>query len=427
MPENNSKKKKQAQVAADGHIRSGKHKNFWGWRLGFAFFLLLFLFYACHPLIFSQKPAIYYDNGAGKVYESYDEADSLSMTADSAPEKQPEIIPAAYLSAHEYKLVEACLSHDLTSCFNYSYPEGFVKTDNGMSTADDIAYLLEALESVEDTDIENADEDSYKLYEETLPDNIIDDADKNSEFVHYNHKNIKDINIAIKHKPLYFGETPVIAVVIDDMGVNVGRSRDIIRLKAPLTSSFLTYGPKLQNQIEAARAAGHEIMAHVPMEPHKNLYTAPDGLTINMADDVLKKNFEVMLQKFPGIRGINNHMGSKFTENEQKMSDIMQVLARHKLFFLDSKTTPKSVGEKTARRFGVEYAHRHVFLDNNNNKEYIRKQLAQAERIARKNGYAVAIGHPKSQTYEALKTWLPTLPEKNIKLVHMSEVVKVLN
>ena len=101
------------------------------------------------------------------------------------------------------------------------------------------------------------------FYEETLPDNIIDDADKNSEFVHYNHKNIKDINIAIKHKPLYFGETPVIAVVIDDMGVNVGRSRDIIRLKAPLTSSFLTYGPKLQNQIEAARAAGHEIMAHV--------------------------------------------------------------------------------------------------------------------------------------------------------------------
>ena len=100
MPENNSKKKKQAQVSADGHIHSGKHKNFWGWRLGFAFFLLLFLFYACHPLIFSQKPVIYYDNRAEEACESYDEADSLSMTADSAPEKQSDNIPAAYLSAH---------------------------------------------------------------------------------------------------------------------------------------------------------------------------------------------------------------------------------------------------------------------------------------------------------------------------------------
>ena len=106
--------------------------------------------------------------------------------------------------------------------------------------------------------------------------------------------------------------------------------------------------------------------------------------------------------------------------NEEKLSG-------YDLYFLDSKTTPKSVGEKTAKKYGVDYAHRHVFLDNNNDKKYILKQLAQTERIAKKNGYAVAIGHPKSKTYEALKEWVKTLPEKGIKLVHMSEIVKVLN
>ena len=244
---------------------------------------------------------------------------------------------------------------------------------------------------------------------------------------HHSSRNIRDINIDLRHKPRYFGPQPVIAVVIDDMGVNVNRTRDIISLQAPLTSSFLTYGPKLQQQMDEARAAGHEIMAHVPMEPHKNLYTAPDGLTTGMSDEELKKNFRKMLKKFPDIKGINNHMGSKFTENTQKMSDIMEILQEHHLFFLDSKTTPKSVGKKTAAQYGVDYAHRHVFLDNDNNKAYILKQLAATERIARKNGYAVAIGHPKLQTYNALKEWLPTLQKKGIKIVHMSDIVKVLN
>ena len=146
-----------------------------------------------------------------------------------------------------------------------------------------------------------------------------------------------------------------------------------------------------------------------------------------MSDEEIKTNFEQMLKKFPGIKGVNNHMGSKFTENRQKMSDIMEILHKHDLFFLDSKTTPKSVGKSTAAQYDVDYAHRHVFLDNNNDKSYILQQLKITERIAQKNGYAVAIGHPKSQTYNALKEWLPTVSDKGLKIVHMSEIVKVLN
>ena len=120
-------------------------------------------------------------------------------------------------------------------------------------------------------------------------------------------------------------------------------------------------------------------------------------------------------------------MGSKFTEDRRAMSDIMKVLAEHDLFFLDSKTTAKSVGQEVAKTYGVDYATRHVFLDNNNDKAYILGQLRATEKIAKKNGYAVAIGHPKSQTYVALKEWLPTLEEKGIKLVPMSEIVELRN
>ena len=120
-------------------------------------------------------------------------------------------------------------------------------------------------------------------------------------------------------------------------------------------------------------------------------------------------------------------MGSKFTEDKRAMGDIMKILKAHDLFFLDSKTTAKSVGGEVAKKYGVKYATRHVFLDNNNEKKYILGQLKQAEKIANKNGYAVAIGHPKSQTYAALKEWLPTLDAKGLKLVHMSEIVELRN
>ena len=402
-----------------------------GWKIGFGCFFLLILFYACHPLFFKPPELI----------------DSSALVNDEPPADY--ITEVNQSSVSPYSDAEASLQNNLppsTNAINNDADVDAPQADNTpITSADDIAYLIEALNTSETeisplpeedtTATEQHDTQSYKLYEEDLPDNIIEDDltsssaadDEASPYIHHNQKNIKDINIDIRHKPRYFGPQPVIAIVIDDMGVNVNRTHDIISLKAPLTSSFLTYGPKLQQQIAEAQASGHEIMAHVPMEPHKNLYTAPDGLTTAMSDAEIKDNFEKMLQKFPGIKGVNNHMGSKFTENRQKMSDIMEILHKHGLFFLDSKTTPKSVGKSTAAQYDVDYAHRHVFLDNNNDKSYILQQLKITERIAQKNGYAVAIGHPKSQTYNALKEWLPTVSDKGLKIVHMSDIVKVLN
>lgn len=276
------------------------------------------------------------------------------------------------------------------------------------------------------------------LYEEPLSENVIgeetstqqpeqDLIEPDTEFTHIYDKDIKALRITPVHKPPYFGKLPVLAVVIDDMGISQMRTKDIISLKAPLTASFLTYGKNLEEQVNHSRAAGHEIMIHTPMEAQNPVDTAPDVLTTRMTSEEIQQNLKVMLDKFHDVKGINNHMGSKLTEDKVRMLAVMEILKERGLFFLDSKTSAKSKAEEAAAESGIAYAHRHVFIDNNNNKEYILGQLSKAENVARKNGYAIAIGHPKTQTYAALKEWIGTLDDKKLKLTHLSEIVKVLN
>ena len=262
----------------------------------------------------------------------------------------------------------------------------------------------------------------YDFYEEKLPEDVIDtEAPKNV------HPKISGIKIEVSRKQPYFGREPVIAIVIDDMGVSHRRTANISSLDYPLTSSFLTYASNLRPQIAAAERAGHEIIAHLPMEPKASMNVSPDVLTVKMNEKQVAEGLNGMLDKFPGIAGVNNHMGSRFTEDAERMDVVMKELEKRGLFFLDSKTTPHSAGEKAAKDNRVRYVSRNVFLDNEDKFDYVMRQLRQTEAIARKNGYAVAIGHPKEQTYNALKVWLPTLKSRNLRLVHLSEIVKALN
>ncbi len=300
---------------------------------------------------------------------------------------------------------------------------------------DEVSFAVEPQKDAIIRQIKKCDYSSEEAleqsYEEALPEEIIDDEEDHSGeagyFVYTRHKNIKDMAVNIDHKPPYFGEIPVIAVVIDDMGINRRRTKDISSINAPLTASFLTYAGALEQQVSAAAANNQEIMIHVPMEAKSNANAAPDVLTTAMTQEDIRRRFEEMLAKIPHVKGINNHMGSKFTEDAARMETIMEVLKEHDLFFLDSKTSAKSQGKNAALKHQVAYANRHVFLDNENDRAYIDRQLALTVKLARKNGYAIAIGHPKSQTYEALKDWTAKLDPKEVRLVHLSEIVKVLN
>lgn len=218
---------------------------------------------------------------------------------------------------------------------------------------------------------------------------------------------------------------PMIAIVIDDMGVDARRSAQVIAMNVPLTTSFLSYAHNLRQQATEARAHGHELLLHMPMEPLGEGYDpGPDVLLTSMSADVVEARLTQSLASFNGYVGINNHMGSKFTSSEASMHPVMRVLHKDGLLFLDSLTSAKSVGAKIAQAEGVPNLTRQVFIDDNPSPAMIREQLLRVEEHARKTGSAIAIGHPRDTTIEALRAWLPTLPDKGFQLVPLTALAK---
>jgi polysaccharide deacetylase 2 family uncharacterized protein YibQ len=206
---------------------------------------------------------------------------------------------------------------------------------------------------------------------------------------------------------------PRIAVVIDDMGIDRRRSAAAIALPGPLTLAFLPYARELPEQTRIAHAAGHELIVHVPMEPEsKGADPGPTVLMGNDTDQEIDSKLVWALGRFEGFVGVNNHMGSRFTQDESGMTVLMRALQRRGLLFLDSRTSGSSVGLQTARRIGVPAAKRDVFLDNYDSSAEVAKQLKEVEAVARRNGYAVAIGHPRDATLNQLARGCPLFAKK---------------
>ena len=219
------------------------------------------------------------------------------------------------------------------------------------------------------------------------------------------------------------GGRPAIAVVSDDLGLNRRGTATLNQLKAPLTLSFLPYAGALEQQAAAGRAAGHELLLHLPMEPAGHEWPGPNALLSGLAPRDMVSRLRTQLLSFDGFVGINNHMGSLLTAERGPMALVMAELRSRGLLFLDSRTTAQSVAAAEARRAGVAHAVRDVFLDNDTDLASIRRQLALTEQIARRRGSAVAIGHPHDATIEALRGWLPTLEQRGFVLVPISTIV----
>ncbi len=218
---------------------------------------------------------------------------------------------------------------------------------------------------------------------------------------------------------------PMIAVIIDDMGLDRRRSAAIMALPGPLTISFMSYAEDMAHQEAEAKAHGHEIMMHVPMEPLDSRQNpGPGALTDKLSPAEVRKALDADLAKFSGIVGINNHMGSKFTAHAPGMEVVMQDLRERGLLFIDSLTSEKSIGLAMARRYGVPTAARNVFLDDSGDLVSVEFELGKLEEVARKKGNAIAIGHPRDATIKALAAWLPKLKSKGFVLVPVTAIVK---
>lgn len=217
-----------------------------------------------------------------------------------------------------------------------------------------------------------------------------------------------------------------LAIVIDDMGTSRGELDSLTALGIPITFSIIPQLPHAAEVAKLAHERGYEVMLHLPMEPkgYPQQRLEVNGLLVGLSDEEIDRRIRSYLKTVPYVAGANNHMGSRFTEDSAKMLPVMQVLKEKRLFYLDSKTTPLSVGYSLAHELGLRTATRNVFLDNVQEVGAIRKQLEEAARVARKRGFAVAICHPHQTTITALAQTLPILQAEGITFVKLSQVVE---
>jgi len=215
-----------------------------------------------------------------------------------------------------------------------------------------------------------------------------------------------------------------IAIVIDDMGMNLKQSRAAIALPSEITLAFLPYAEKVRPLSEQARQEGHELIIHAPMEAMDSDVPLGDmALHEDMGSQEFAAEFNLMAMSFDGYSGVNNHMGSKLTQNSEHMGYLMDQLKMRNLYFLDSRTIHTSVAMDVATANGVPTIQRDVFLDHEETLEYISAALKEVEGIAAEHGSVVAIGHPKENTMQALKSWIPTLEKQGFELVPLSELI----
>lgn len=216
-----------------------------------------------------------------------------------------------------------------------------------------------------------------------------------------------------------------IAVIIDDNGYNAEDCRSLENLPYPVTISVLPHLAHTQEITACARRLNKEIMLHLPLEPYHNEQKYPDDYIIKttMPERKVIEQFQADLKSVPYASGVNNHMGSKATENIPLMSVLFTQMKKQNLFFIDSRVTAKSICPYLAKKMDMPFAQRDIFLDNENDREYIEGQFRLLAQRARKNGYAIGIGHARPLTWQITAEQLGRLSAEGFAIVTVKEIV----
>ncbi|MBI4634447.1 MAG: divergent polysaccharide deacetylase family protein [Deltaproteobacteria bacterium] len=216
------------------------------------------------------------------------------------------------------------------------------------------------------------------------------------------------------------------AVIIDDIGYNLAPVRELLEINAPLTFAILPQCSHSTDAAELVYRAGREILLHLPMEPHNypDENPGPGTLFLRMSEDDIRKQVERDIESVPHCSGVNNHMGSRFMEDGEKLAMVMKILKEKGLFFIDSRTTRYSRGKELAAEMGVRFASREAFIDNDHDQNITMRNLISAGKkgTREKNGTLLMIGHPYPETVKALKKAIPTLRARGFIIVPASKL-----
>ena len=201
-----------------------------------------------------------------------------------------------------------------------------------------------------------------------------------------------------------------LVILIDDIGESKAMLREFLALDIPMAFAVLPHSTHARECAGIISRAGHELLLHHPMEPERFPAVKPGPGAVYAKDNeariaaVLEDN----MARVPGIKGLNNHMGSKFTGNARAVDLFLRAMSGKGLFVVDSLTSPDSKLYNAAKRMGIKAYRRDVFLDDVSDRASIRHELEKAARLAQTQGHALAIGHPRPETLAVLKEWLKT-------------------
>ncbi|MCP4283353.1 MAG: divergent polysaccharide deacetylase family protein [Gammaproteobacteria bacterium] len=224
----------------------------------------------------------------------------------------------------------------------------------------------------------------------------------------------------------YAEESPSITIIIDDMGNHQAQGLAALELLGDVTYAFLPHTPYAVTLAEKAHNLGKEVMLHMPMDARDGNALGPGALTLHMTETQFKQALWKNLSAVPHVIGLNNHMGSLLTRHPGAMGWMMQALRqRPGLYFIDSRTTRETVAQNLALEYGIPNTRRDVFLDNERTTGAIEGQFSLLLERARKQGYAVGIGHPYPQTIQILRRLLSHLKSNNIRLISASSMIEL--
>ncbi len=218
-----------------------------------------------------------------------------------------------------------------------------------------------------------------------------------------------------------------VAIIIDDMGFSLEALDLLVGLNIPLTVAILPLSPYARETATVAHQKGLEVMLHLPCESLNHQEEndgSPSCIRSDMGEEEIRTMTEDFLARVPFIKGVNNHMGSKITQEPSAMRPILEVIAERQLYFVDSRTTGNSIAFDLSKRMGIRSAFRHVFLDTSVDVNFSKQKLIELLKLARKMGTAVGIGHPFPETFLALKESLPLFHEFEVEPVFASQAVR---
>lgn len=230
-------------------------------------------------------------------------------------------------------------------------------------------------------------------------------------------------------KPLEEVKKPTrgfIAIIIDDWGYNENVKEFIETIDIPVAIAVLPKLPFSKTIAECASRNHKEVMLHLPMEPHYNADKYPKDYIIkgSMTADKIKKIIDQSLATVPFAQGMNNHMGSKATENKNLLKIIFTYFNEKNFFIVDSYVSEKSVCQGVAENLGLPFIKRDVFLDNVTDRNMIEGEFIKLAHLAEKNGYAVGIGHARPLTLAVIKEQARILKDKGFVFLTVREMIK---